>query len=467
MKIEYSHKQENGNARLEFWWQGPESYLPPLDANCAADPYQWCAGYHVAWNSPTDSYILRRLEGSGYLDHDWGNSSPGYGIYNDFSADWSRLARFDTGLYRFHSIHDDGVRINLDNQEILNQWGTCCREDTVDVWVSPGDHRVTVSWFDSGGAANIRVWWERITPCYTLTLTSTPTDTGSVDANPAPNCPADGSKYTAGTNVTLAALPSTPNDFVGWGGDVSGSAQSVSLAMNADRQVTAGFIRCYALQLGSDPNGVIANNPSPNCSDNTHYSADTNVALYASANIDYRMDSWLGDLSGSTNPVVISMNDNKSISANFVPIDPLAVTVDSFDVTVGADHMLVSWQTSSEIDNVGFNLYRATDPGVPQDLLAFVPSQAPGSNQGFSYEWTDSDVVAGQTYYYWLEEIALNGTLAMHGPISILYQVPTAVTMNAFSTQTTAGSPVQAILALLVILGGAAVTRLYRASCRP
>ena len=127
VKIEYSHKRENGDSRLEFWWQGPESYLPPLDANCAASPYEWCAGYRVAWNSPTDSYILRRLEGSGYLDHDWGNSGPGYGIYADFSAEWSRLARFDAGLYRFHTTHDDGVKINVAGQEILNQWGTCCQ----------------------------------------------------------------------------------------------------------------------------------------------------------------------------------------------------------------------------------------------------------------------------------------------------------------------------------------------------
>ena len=227
VKIEYSHKRENGDSRLEFWWQGPESYLPPLDADCAARPYEWCAGYRVAWNSPTDSYILRRLEGSGYLDHDWGNSGPGYGIYADFSAEWSRLARFDAGLYRFHTTHDDGVKINVAGQEILNQWGTCCREDTADVWLPSGDHRITVNWFDSGGGANIRVWWEKITPCYTLNLTTTPSGAGSVGVNPTPNCPADGSKYTAGTNVTLTANPSAPNDFVGWGGDVSGSASSI------------------------------------------------------------------------------------------------------------------------------------------------------------------------------------------------------------------------------------------------
>lgn len=458
VKIEYSHKRENGDARLEFWWQGPESYLPPRDVNCAADPYQWCAGYRVAWNSPGDSYMLRRLEGSGYLDHDWAYGSPGYGIYNDFSAEWSRLARFDAGLYRFYTTHDDGVRINLDNQLILDQWGTCCRQDSVDVWVAPGDHRVTVNWFDSGGAANIRVWWQRITPCYSLSATTTPSGLGSVATNPAPNCPSDGSEYVAGTNVTLVANPTAPNDFVGWGGDVSGSTQSASLVMDADKQVTAGFDRCYSLQLGSDPNGVIAINPSPNCSAGTHYRADTNLALYASASSGYRMDSWLGDLSGNTNPVVISMNGNKSISASFVPLDPLAVTLETFEATVDAGHVLVLWQTTAEIDNAGFNLYRASDPAGPQALLAFVPSQAPGSNQGFAYEWADSDVLPDQTYYYWLEAVDLAGGLTMHGPVSVVYQLPTAVSIKTFAALTNVSRPsIPWLVARSVLLTGIAM----------
>lgn len=436
VKIEYSHKRENGDARLEFWWQGPEPYLPPQDANCATDPYQWCAGYRVAWNSPGDSYMLRRLEGSGYLDHDWGSGSPGYGIYGDFSAVWSRLAAFDAGLYRFYTTHDDGVRISLDNQLILDQWGTCCRQDSVDVWVAPGDHSVTVDWFDSGGAANIRVWWQKITPCYSLGATETPGGLGTITASPAPNCPTDGSRYIAETSVTLVATPSAPNEFVGWGGDVSGSTQSISLVMNADKQVIAGFVPCYSLQLGSDPNGVIATNPSPNCNAGTHYRADTNVALYASASSDYRLENWFGDLTGNTNPVVITMNGDKSISANFVPVDPLAITLETFDATVQAGHVLVSWQTTAEINNAGFNLYRATYPAGPKTLLAFIPSQSPGSHQGADYEWVDSDVLFGQTYYYWLESVDLAGGLTMHGPVSAAYQSPTAVNITAFAPLT-------------------------------
>ncbi len=323
VKIEYSHKRENGDARLEFWWQGPESYLPPLDVDCNASPYEWCAAYRVDWNSPSDSYILRRYEGFGYIDHNWGNDGPGYGIYSDFSAEWTRLARFDAGQYRFHAFHDDGVRINVDNQQVLNQWGTCCREDTVDIWLAPGDHRITVNWFDSGGPGSLRVWWEKIASCYDLRVTQDPADAiGEVNLSPTPNCPTDNSKYLAGTQVVLTAVPPSDGEFVGWGGDYSGASNSISVIVDANKQVIAGFVQCYTLQLSASSNGNVSANPPSNCNNGTRYRSGTNVSLYGNADVGYRFDKWNGSLVSTTNPEIVRMDSSKAIFADFVVIPP-------------------------------------------------------------------------------------------------------------------------------------------------
>jgi len=50
------------------------------------------------------------------------------------------------------------------------------------------------------------------------------------------------------------------------------------------------------------------------------YIAGTMVTLKATANSGYMFSEWSGDLSGSSNPTVITMNGNKNISGIFTPI---------------------------------------------------------------------------------------------------------------------------------------------------
>ena len=53
--------------------------------------------------------------------------------------------------------------------------------------------------------------------------------------------------------------------------------------------------------------------------------------------------------------------------------------------------MRVTWETATELDNVGFNLYRAKDIDGPWTLLnaTLIPSQSPGSVFGATYTWLD------------------------------------------------------------------------------
>ena len=114
---------------------------------------------------------------------------------------------------------------------------------------------------------------------------------------------------------------------------------------------------------------------------------------------------------------------------------PLAVTLASFDAQAMVDHILLSWETVSEANNAGFNLYRSASPAATDALLAFVPSQAPGSTQGASYSFDDTQVAPGQTWYYWLEDVDLNGATSLHGPVSATLQAPTAVRITALEAQ--------------------------------
>ncbi len=99
---------------------------------------------------------------------------------------------------------------------------------------------------------------------------------------------------------------------------------------------------------------------------------------------------------------------------------PTAVTLASFDASSSGDAIHLAWETGSELNSVGFNLYRAEAAGGAQTRLnaALIPSAAPGGAQGATYEYVDESVSAGVTYHYWLEDVAADGSSTMHGPVS-------------------------------------------------
>jgi hypothetical protein len=130
----------------------------------------------------------------------------------------------------------------------------------------------------------------------------------------------------------------------------------------------------------------------------------------------------------------------------------LAVTLANFTAEGQAGQVLVSWETVSEIDNAGFNLYRSDSAAGLQTLLGYTPSQAPGSTQGAAYSYVDAAVEAGQTYWYWLEDVDLAGATTLHGPVSATVLTPTAVTMAGFEAAAGSTKPV----AWLVLAAGLA-----------
>ncbi len=97
---------------------------------------------------------------------------------------------------------------------------------------------------------------------------------------------------------------------------------------------------------------------------------------------------------------------------------PSAVLLADFAAESQSDHMLVTWETFGEFDNAGFNLYRALEFDGERTLLDYVPSASPGGTAGAAYSYRDFDVAGGQTYWYWLEDVDLNGVATLHGPVS-------------------------------------------------
>jgi hypothetical protein len=105
---------------------------------------------------------------------------------------------------------------------------------------------------------------------------------------------------------------------------------------------------------------------------------------------------------------------------------PTAVCLASFEATATAQSVALSWETASEIDNLGFNLYRgdAADGPWTQLNADLIPSLVPpGSPVGATYTYEDGGLQAGMTYYYRLEAVDVYGQSEFYGPVSAALQL--------------------------------------------
>jgi hypothetical protein len=132
---------------------------------------------------------------------------------------------------------------------------------------------------------------------------------------------------------------------------------------------------------------------------------------------------------------------------------PLAVVAQ--EPTPAPSVVIVEWTTESEVDMAGFNLYRSDSSEGPfvKVNIALIPG-ASDPLLGSKYAYTDTNVVAGQTYYYKLEDVDLDGTTALHGPIEVVAE---ASRPPAFSNLV-AWWPVAVLIAILS-LGGVILSR--------
>lgn len=76
------------------------------------------------------------------------------------------------------------------------------------------------------------------TVCYNLTLGVKPAGSGTISVSPGPDC---GTQYTAGTVVTLTALPAPKYVFSKWTGSVTSTLNPIEILMDANKTLTANF----------------------------------------------------------------------------------------------------------------------------------------------------------------------------------------------------------------------------------
>ena len=124
---------------------------------------------------------------------------------------------------------------------------------------------------------------------------------------------------------------------------------------------------------------------------------------------------------------------------------PTIITLASFTVSPQGPNALITWQTKSEVDNLGFDLYRVNPDGTnPVKLNSSLIPGLISSAIGKEYTYVDTGINTGTPVCYLLSDIDLHEQSTTHGPVCIFQPAPSGQTgTQADMTQgqdTTGGS---------------------------
>lgn len=95
------------------------------------------------------------------ISYDWGSGEPeGLAQHDNFSVRWSGRFQFAADTYTFAAYVDDGIRVKLDGDVILEGWyDGALHYHTAEVAISAGLHEVEVQYYEHGGGAAINFRW--------------------------------------------------------------------------------------------------------------------------------------------------------------------------------------------------------------------------------------------------------------------------------------------------------------------
>jgi hypothetical protein len=160
-----------GSADSAFWVRiavGPVPTVVPTSVPTVV-PTSVPTVVPVVANWRGEYYPNRHLTGDATLvrddreiNFDWGTGSPAAGVPADgFSVRWTRTASFRGGLYRFYAHSDDGVRVWLNGELIIDRWHDAANVTySAERTLSAGDHTIRVEYYENNGTASVRFYWE-------------------------------------------------------------------------------------------------------------------------------------------------------------------------------------------------------------------------------------------------------------------------------------------------------------------
>jgi hypothetical protein len=117
------------------------------------------------WNNTDQSGSPVIVRNDPAINFAWGYGSPDPArvFADNFSARWTRSVGFDGGIYRFAITSDDGYRLYVDGNLVLDRYSFVGQESrSVDVPIAPGSRVVRLDYVERSGIATIKLGLTKI-----------------------------------------------------------------------------------------------------------------------------------------------------------------------------------------------------------------------------------------------------------------------------------------------------------------
>ncbi|MBK7218649.1 MAG: SH3 domain-containing protein [Candidatus Promineofilum sp.] len=148
-RVRVEHFEDGGQATAIFTWDliGPEDAGPQFP--------NWRGVY---FNTPNLTGTPVLVRDDRYLNQNWGEASPGPGVNADFwSARWTRQVAVQPGRYRVVATSDDGSRVWVNNQLVIDNWIDQTTTRSAEIMANGNVANVVVEYYDNWGPAFLQV----------------------------------------------------------------------------------------------------------------------------------------------------------------------------------------------------------------------------------------------------------------------------------------------------------------------
>lgn len=296
---------QNGNSRPLSFGDASKLISDIIGAIKSEMPNALIAMDISAW-APDNWFTSMPLDKIDYFHVSGGTSQPGSTIQSANPLTWAHLY----SLVKKPMIADDGYGVGGGATSINPNW---FNTGNVQARLNDGVIGVMEASPNSSMTSSITSLHalKGNGTCQTpskYTLSVTAGNGGSVSVNPT------GTSFDAGATVKLKATPQAGYKFTGWTGGVTGSKDTITVVMNANMTITAGFATLpkYNLTINQSTGGNITANPA-----GSSFDSGTSVKLTATAQSGYTFSSWTSGATGAKDTATLVMNSNKTVAATF------------------------------------------------------------------------------------------------------------------------------------------------------